>query len=432
MIIEQDSQQWPKCRVFNQGRQLEVSSLRLDAYTLVFSIAMLALFMAAVSFSLGRGMPKHGSGLNEWGKSMACFAAAFLLFFVRGHGPWILTFLVANILVMIALPYGLLAHARLFQIVPPRLAIACATAFGLAGVLGVYFFGLSRGVSIFLASLGMSFQLGLVATMIRQNIDKTSASLAWVSCLVLVLMAIAFVLRAVLAMFGDVSSVAVAANSTSQIATLLMGGVVIAVTSIGFFAMVHEKQQREALDRLRRDGLTGLFTRSAFFEMAKKIDAIGQAEGYAIVFVDIDNFKATNDTYGHAGGDVTLAHAARLISSSIRLSDIAVRYGGEEFCILLRACAEPEAARFAEGLVSKAALQSVRLLDGRSTQFTFSAGYACMPARSAGTKPAENLERVIERADQALYRAKGQGRNRALAALPPTLAVTESFTPPLS
>ena len=416
------------CRKFNKGSPLEVSSLRLDAYTLVFSIAMLASFMAAVSFSLGRGISKPRCGLNEWGISMACFAGAFLLFFFLGHGPWLLTFLVANIMVMVALPYGILAHARLFEIAPPRLAIACTTALGLAGVLSVYFFDTSRAVSIFAVSLGLALQLGLLAGMIWQNIGKTSATFAWASGLVMVLLAIAFALRAMLAIFGDVSAVVVVANSTSQIATLLMGGIVIAVTSNGFFAMVNEKQQRETFDRLRRDGLTGLFTRSAFFEMAQEIDAIGQAEGYAIVFIDIDNFKATNDTYGHAGGDVTLAHAARLISSSIRLSDIAVRYGGEEFCILLRACTEPEAAKFAEALVSKAALQSVRLLDGRSTQFTISAGYACMPC--AGKKAPEDLERIIERADQALYRAKGEGRNRALAASPSTSALPAACTPP--
>lgn len=409
---------------------MEVSSLRLDAYTLVFSIAMLASFMAAVSFILGSGNPKHCSGLKEWGKAMACLAGAFLLFFFRGHGPWVLTFFVANILVLVAMPYGLLAHARLFEEAVPLRAIAFVTVFGMSGVLAAYLFDASRGAAIITLSLGAALQLGLIAAMIWKKTHKNSTPLAWFSGLSMVLLAIAFTMRAMLASFGDVLSVTPAANSLPQIGALLMGGIFIAVSSIGFIAMVNERQQRETVDRLRRDGLTGLYTRSAFFERAEEIEAIGQAEGYAVVFVDLDNFKAVNDTFGHAGGDVTLAHAARLIANSIRVSDIAVRFGGEEFCILLRGCAEQEAAKFAEGLVAKAARQTVRLLDGRTVPYTFSAGYACMHSRSVEKRVPETLERVIERADQALYRAKGQGRNRALAAFPPAPGIPASLTPP--
>lgn len=401
---------------------MEVTSLRLDAATLVFSIAMLASFMAAVSFRLASGIPRHRSGLTEWGQAMACCAGAFLLFFFHGHAPWFLTFLVANILVMAALPYGLLAYARLFDVLAPRRTTVIATAFGLSGVLAVYFFDASRGVSIFTVSLGMAVQLGLIAAMIQQNTRKQSTPLAWFSGVATVLLAIAFGMRAMLAIFGDASSVTPAANSMPQLGALFTGGLFIAVSSIGFIAMVSERQRRETVDRMRRDGLTGLYTRSAFLDMATEIENFGGAEGYAVILFDIDHFKAVNDTFGHVGGDVTLAHAARLISSSIRISDIAVRYGGEEFCILLRGCAEPEAAQFADRLVVEAGLQRVRLPDGRITQFTLSAGYACMPARSVEKPITETLEGVIERADQALYRAKGGGRNQALAAFSPDLA----------
>lgn len=410
---------------------MEVSSLRLDAYTLVFSIAMLALFMAAVSFILGSGGPRHRSGLNDWGKAMACCAGAFLLIFFRGHGPWFLTFLVANALVLTALPYGLLAHARLFEVVVPRRNITIVTAFGMSGVLATYFFEASRALSIFTVSMGMALQIGLVAAMIWQNINKKTTPLAWISAVVMVLLAIAFSMRAMLALFGDTSSVTISANSIHQIGALFMGGIFIAVSSIGFIAMVNERQQRETTDRLRRDGLTGLYTRSAFFEMANEIEKTAGTEGYAVIYIDIDHFKAVNDNFGHAGGDVTLAHAARLIASSIRISDMAVRFGGEEFCILLRGCAEPEAAQFAESLVAKAGLQTVRLHDGRSTKFTFSAGYACMSARSGEKKLQETLGDVIERADQALYRAKGQGRNQALAAHPPAVATLAVLKQPI-
>ena len=414
---------------------MEVSSLKLDSYTLVFSIAMLALFMSAVSFILGSGAAKSSSGLKEWGQCMACCGGAFLLFFLRGHGPWFLTFLVANTLVLAALPFGLSAHAKLYGVNTPRQKMAIATTFGISGVIASYFFDAPRSVSIFTVSVGMAFQIGLIATMIRKNLHSGTTPLAWISAFVMFLMAVAFSVRAVLTVIGDVSAVAIAAASAHQIGALLIGGVFIALSSIGFIAMVNERQQWSAVERLRRDGLTGLLTRTAFFEMTSEIEAKGAKTGYAVVFVDIDHFKSVNDNYGHAGGDLTLAHAARLIANSIRISDFAVRYGGEEFCILLMGCTEPEAAQLAESLVSNAALQTVRLPDGRYSKYTFSAGYACAHARHHGDQAVETLAQVIERADQALYRAKTQGRNRALSALwTPTDAVHQppgSFPVPL-
>ena len=393
---------------------MESSTLQLDATTIVFSISMLALFMAALSFILGSGTPRRDSGLREWGVSMTLCAGAFLLFFFSNLGPRVLTFLVANALVMAALPYGLLAHTKLFEVPAPRRAITVVTVFGMSGVLATYFLDASRGFAIFTLSLGMAMQVVLLAVLTRKNINKRTTPLAWLALFAMVLLAAAFTMRAMLAMFGDAALVTPAASSMPQIGALFMGGIFIAVSSIGFIAMVTERQHREAIDRMRRDGLTGLYTRSAFFEMAEMIEKIGTTEGYALIYVDIDHFKVVNDTFGHAGGDVTLAHAARLISSSIRLHDIAVRYGGEEFCVLLHGCGEAEAAKFAENLVAKAALQTVRLRDGQCTQFTLSAGYACKSTED----DVETLDSVIERADQALYRAKREGRNRAFAAAP--------------
>jgi diguanylate cyclase (GGDEF)-like protein len=173
---------------------------------------------------------------------------------------------------------------------------------------------------------------------------------------------------------------------------------------------------------LRRDELTGLFTRATFFEMTGEIDKMKVPETYAVVMVDIDHFKAVNDVFGHAGGDTTLAHAGRLIANSVRISDVAGRYGGEEFCILLRGCSETEAAQFATRLVTQAQQQTVRLGDGRDVRFTLSAGYACRSTTSRAQRGPETVSDVIERADQALYRAKRRGRNQALPAAPSDLA----------
>jgi diguanylate cyclase (GGDEF)-like protein len=96
------------------------------------------------------------------------------------------------------------------------------------------------------------------------------------------------------------------------------------------------------------------------------------------------------------------------------LSDVAGRYGGEEFSVILRGCGEAEAADFAERLVDEARRQSVRLHDGRSSTFTLSVGYACRTLSGAGR--GESASQVLDRADRALYEAKRNGRNRAVSA----------------
>lgn len=143
--------------------------------------------------------------------------------------------------------------------------------------------------------------------------------------------------------------------------------------------------------------------------MTAQISTPPVRERYAAVMIDIDHFKAINDTFGHAGGDVTLAHAGRLIASAARISDVAGRYGGEEFCVILRGCGQIEAAQFANRVVADAARQTVRLRDGRQVRYTLSVGYACSTDETA-----ETVEAVIERADKALYRAKRGGRNQAV------------------
>lgn len=395
-----------------------VPGLKLDPATLLFSISVLGFLMAAVSFSSAGAIPKQRFGLQEWGKAMTAAGGGFLLYWLRGYGPWILTFLVANVLVMAAAVYGLLAHAQLFEAVAPRKTLAIVAAVGMGGVLAAYFDAAPRQVAVFTLSSAMAVLLAMIAAMVIRNTARRKMPAAWIASTVVTTMAAAFAMRAVLSAFGDASSVSPSANSGPQIGSLLTGALFIVAASIGFLSMVHDRQRREALELMRRDGLTGLYTRSAFFELAEQVDNASSPEAYAVVMVDIDHFKRINDTYGHAGGDVTLAHAGRLIASSVRISDIAGRYGGEEFCILLRGCDEAQAAQFAQRLVSQSRQQTVRLRDGRNATFTLSAGYAYRSTSSATSGRRETLNEALERADQALYRAKRGGRNQAIAALP--------------
>ena len=156
-----------------------------------------------------------------------------------------------------------------------------------------------------------------------------------------------------------------------------------------------------------RDALTGLFNRRQF-DIAFESE-VQRAERYdrsfCFLIMDIDHFKSVNDTFGHPFGDFVLQELGRVLSSVIRDSDTIYRYGGEEFCALM-----PE-TRYAEGKwVALRMLEAVRnhvFSQGRqSLKLTISIGGAVFPDCSG--------DRLIQFADQALYQAKHEGRNRVV------------------
>ena len=388
-------------------------ALSIDPATLILAISMLGFLMAAVSWSTAAGIPGYRAGLIEWCKTMAAVGGGFLLYFLIGHAPRFLTFLVANVLVLSVAYFHHRAHAALRASRPRRL-VGFALTFGVSGVLAVYFFDAPRQISAFTVSFAITTMLTVTALMIFRGIERSFMTSAWLSAVTALVMAGGFAVRAALSVVSDAASLSLSASSPAHNGILITGALFTASSSIGFFSMVHERLRSETVESARRDGLTGLYTRTAFFEMAADLDRRADPSGYSVVMLDIDHFKAINDTYGHIAGDVTIAHAARLIANSVRISDSVGRYGGEEFCVLLVGCGEQEAAQFSSRLVVEASQQAVRLRDGRYVSFRLSAGYATRTVGPAEAVVLETAIDVVERADQALYQAKRAGRNRAV------------------
>ncbi|HDR9512013.1 diguanylate cyclase [Burkholderia cepacia] len=166
----------------------------------------------------------------------------------------------------------------------------------------------------------------------------------------------------------------------------------------------------------RTDGLTGLNNRRSFGEMldqewrrARRARSV-----FSLLFVDVDRFKAYNDTYGHQAGDDALAAVARCIGENIRQSgDTAARYGGEEFVVLLPDTPETGAAEIAERI--RAAIDELGLEHAGSEygRITASIGLASWIPDQDGEPSA-----VIKAADEALYDAKATGRNKVSAFQP--------------
>ncbi len=169
--------------------------------------------------------------------------------------------------------------------------------------------------------------------------------------------------------------------------------------------------QRDELEKqARRDSLTGLLNRREILRLAEQelTRARRQGSPVALLMLDLDHFKSINDRFGHPAGDDVLRHVAELMTHAIRQTDQVARFGGEEFVVLLPDTSEANALHLASKLRQKLADTPVANL---GTPVTVSIGLACMAAGSS-----LSLDALIQHADEALYQAKNEGRNRTVAA----------------
>ena len=168
--------------------------------------------------------------------------------------------------------------------------------------------------------------------------------------------------------------------------------------------------QNEELEKLSlTDGLTGLANRRYLVQRLNE-EALRfrrTKKEFAILMADVDHFKQYNDTFGHPAGDEVLKKVARLLQASVRELDCVARYGGEEFCVML-----PETSAEGAAILAERICESVATTEFPGQKITLSLGVASLPDN--GDTP----DAVIAAADEALYQAKREGRNRVVSATP--------------
>jgi diguanylate cyclase (GGDEF)-like protein len=170
----------------------------------------------------------------------------------------------------------------------------------------------------------------------------------------------------------------------------------------------------ETLEALRqhatRDQLTGLLNRREFDRIMAEEAERSRRFGHplALVMVDIDHFKAVNDTHGHLAGDAVLREVAKTLTAQLRTVDRVARIGGEEFALVLVQTGRSAATEVAQRVVKAVAASPVMIESGVSLRLTISAGLAVLP------EDVSWLELLIGAADRSLYAAKRGGRNRVM------------------
>ena len=160
-----------------------------------------------------------------------------------------------------------------------------------------------------------------------------------------------------------------------------------------------------------KDALTGLYSR--WYVMEKLESEINRSlrngRPMSLLMLDIDHFKKVNDTFGHSAGDQVLQLVGRLLKESCRVYDVAGRYGGEEFCVLLPDTDTQNTPRVAERIRARLASTEITVA-GATLGVTASIGIAGLDASDVHSLVSPSA--LIDRADRALYNAKHRGRNR--------------------
>jgi diguanylate cyclase (GGDEF)-like protein len=231
--------------------------------------------------------------------------------------------------------------------------------------------------------------------------------------------------RALWISFGAVALI-VASNMAgvwanfSRISTFKdVGGAVaelVAVCSVGWAVRLLDRAEKEEVSPLRReanmDELTGLGNRSFFHRAAQRRMELYERNALplACAVVDVDDFKFYNDHYGHEGGDAMLRCLALVLGECTRADDLVARYGGDEFVMLLGGSVE-DAIKVAERVREKVEFECLPQEDEASLggSLTVSVGVASLGEDTA------TLQRIIQAADEELYRAKAEGKNMVAA-----------------
>lgn len=183
------------------------------------------------------------------------------------------------------------------------------------------------------------------------------------------------------------------------VAALLIGGLLAGI-------IVSRRHHRELQDVARKDVLTGLNNRRRTVELVKAVflEAAVVGTETAVAIIDLDHFKQINDTWGHAAGDAVLIAFAQLLQKTVRPGDIVGRWGGEEFLVVLPETGVDEAVAVLE--------QARRVLAARRFSFSTELHVSFSAGLATGHAPQESFRILLDRADQALYRAKAEGRDR--------------------
>ena len=242
------------------------------------------------------------------------------------------------------------------------------------------------------------------------SIEPPLRTAYWFTGMSFAVLVVVMLVRGVMIWLSPPGSYGLYVNMPLNPLSFFIGSMIQLCVTFGFLLMLNYRLITDLQKISSRDALTGALNRRSLEEEASRLQAhCGRTgDALAIMMIDVDKFKSINDRYGHPVGDEVLRRLAEIVQTSIRADDYFARYGGEEFCVLLPSTTENEAWRLAERLRQAYAKMTLDLRE-ESLNSTISIGVA--DSTSIGLK----FSSLVAAADQALYRAKQEGRNLVVA-----------------
>ncbi len=365
------------------------------------------LVTATLALSLGVVASRaRRDGLFWWAGALAAHTVAYALYGLRGMVPDWASVLLANTLLAV---YFALILEGLFQFqqrVPNRVLI-----WGPVLLLPLLLAALLDQIQARVVLLGLLFTLQAAYTVRvllqrRQETPGRGQYFVVAAYGVLIMMLLG---RVALSFTGELRLGAITDSNLIQATTFVLATLCLMLISLGLVLMT--KEQADARNRrlALQDDLTGLHNRRFIFEVLGQQLALAERHGWplALLILDVDHFKRVNDTHGHLVGDQVLRELAACIRSRLRAQDMAGRWGGEEFIVLLPDTDAAGAAVLAEDL--RLAVQQLRCLDpqGQPLPLTVSIGLHAQPQPTSRQR-----DELLAAADRAMYQAKQNGRNR--------------------
>jgi diguanylate cyclase (GGDEF)-like protein len=379
----------------------------LDIRTLFWILGVTnILLLVTMWVALGN---RQRDGRRKWTASLAIQVVAFFLFGLRGAIPDSLSIIAANGLLPLAI--SLMAAAILEfhgRRLPPWLhfaGVAC-TAVIFAILLGDFH---ARAMAS-----GVIFGAGLlaVAVLLYRLPSELGARTRWAMIASFLAGAAASGGRGLFAWLAPDQISSLLAPSPLQSFHFLLSYAFVVSSSFGFLLMHIDRADIAAKRLATIDPLTGVYNRRTFLELAdRELARCGRTgSDLSVIMLDLDHFKRVNDSFGHLTGDEALRRFVALAQGCLRRADLIVRYGGEEFCVLLPEVHLEEASALAERIrvaVAKSPMVIDSPIGSAIVPITVSAGVASLQHSDGG-----NIDHLLQRADAALYEAKNQGRNR--------------------
>jgi len=354
-----------------------------------------------------------------WGLSNVLLGLGTLGVALRGMAPDFVTVQLANV-VTVAAFLSLLVSVRAFAQRPP-LPWWVVTSVAVSQALLVALWSTPADFRARIAFESMVFALFDSAIVVEgvRLARRHRLTSAWLLAGCFGATALLFAIRAVMTTCGAIGGTTLFSSPTVTYQWMAATGEVF-ITLRGFtlLLMAAERSHQLLFDHAQRDPLTGALNRSGLHlsygrlagaRRAARQDDDAMLGVVSLVVIDLDHFKAINDTYGHAMGDDVLRLFTATANGALRTGDTLARYGGDEFVVLLPHTAGGEACAIAEQ-IRVAFTNATGSLGALAVQPTLSIGIA------VGSLADDTLDTILQHADEALYRSKREGRNRVRVA----------------